>query len=46
MSRRENKELANTNLKNMDKTMQKLRTANDYTEERGIYKDLISKNEK
>ena len=24
--------------------MQKLRTANDYTEERGIYKDLISKN--
>ena len=67
--RRENKELAKTNLKNMDRTMQELRyigsikdlrpqntlstninhkglqrTANEYAEERRIYKDLISKN--
>ena len=71
--RRKNKELAKTNLKNMDRTMQELRhigsikdlrpqntlstninhkglqrTANEYAEERRIYKDLmqISKNEK
>ena len=63
MSRRENKEFAKTNLKNMDRTMQELlhigpkiikvqtlttkelqRTANEYAEERRIFKDLISKN--
>ena len=68
MSRRENKEFAKTNLKNMDRTMQELqhigsikiygpkiiyvqtlstkelqRTANEYAEERRIFKDLITK---